>query len=82
MALQFYALFLIFFRSPDQMKSYRFFLYSLTLWEIIFTLFLGLVTEPLFVVTSSVMIMKGFAKYFGTRFSEISVGFVRLEFNR
>jgi hypothetical protein len=63
------------------MKNYRFVLYHLTFWDIIFAASLGLAIEPLFVLSSAAMIIKGFAAHFGRRFSEICVGFFCLKVN-
>jgi hypothetical protein len=76
MALQLYILFLIYFKSPDPMKNYRFFLYYLTFWDLILTTSFGVCFQPIPIAPISAVIIKGVSAYFGHKFSIITVSFL------
>jgi hypothetical protein len=72
--IQLYVIYVIYLRSPKNMKEYRFFLITFTVWDLIFTLILGVLLQPDPVGRLLSARMRGLSGYFGNEAQLLTVG--------
>ncbi|KAI6226524.1 hypothetical protein M3Y99_01283000 [Aphelenchoides fujianensis] len=63
-AAQLYVAFLLRFKTPPTMRDYRYFLVLFTLWDGLFTVWVGLVVQPVPIEGIVAVTLRGLANYF------------------
>ncbi|KAI1704158.1 serpentine type 7TM GPCR chemoreceptor srh domain-containing protein [Ditylenchus destructor] len=76
LSMEIYLIYLIVYKSPKCMARYRFFLLSISLWDSTFSFAFGLGLMPNMLYPTSCVVVNGFFKFFGARFSLVMVSFV------
>lgn len=74
-AIQFYVVFLVQWKSPKTMADYRYFLNLFTIWDLILSVMMGIFIQPMPITPLTACAIRGIATYFGAYASLIIVSF-------
>jgi hypothetical protein len=71
--LQLYVFFMVQYKSPSCMQSYRYFLNSLVFWDMLFSFFFGIVLGPCPISIWILVGVRGLTYHFGYQFTFVMV---------